>query len=83
MVTYDENGTPLRSIRITRNYGTPDEEVKYRDPNGNYGGREHGMFDYKHSKGYMDSVDAFLEGMNPKYINEREVNIAKWKKRGN
>ena len=83
LVTYDENGTPLRSIRTTRNYGTPNEEVGYRDANGNYGGRKPGMFDYKHSKGYMDSVDAFLEGMNPKYINEREVNIAKWKKRGN
>ncbi len=83
LVTYDENGTPRRSIRRISNYGTPKERVTYRDARGDWGSRARRFFEANHSSGFMDSVDGHLVGMNPKYINEREVKIARWKNRGN
>lgn len=83
LVTYDENGTPRRSIRRISNYGTPKERVTYRDARGDWGSRARRFFEANHSNDFMDSVDGHLVGMNPKYINEREVKIARWKNRGN
>lgn len=77
IVTYGEYGTPRRSVRIIKNFRTPDADTSRVDGFGQMASDNPGLieriFRTPFTKQFKDTQDKILEGMDPKYSSEKEV----------
>lgn len=82
VVTADENGVPRRSIRVIYDYDIPTKsDTTYIDARGLESSRNPSFmqkaFGKVHSNEFMDNVDYYLEGMEPRYLSGKEVKAFK------
>lgn len=86
VITHGQWGTPRRNRRIITNYATPDRsDTSYVDANGKQYPKHPGILGQfgifsdilglgkTHSPEYMQAVDGYLQGFEPKYLYEKEI----------
>ena len=86
VITYGQWGTPRRNRRIITNYATPNQsDTLYVDSNGIQYPKHPGILGQlgifsdifglgkTHSPEYMQAVDGYLQGFEPKYLYEKEI----------
>lgn len=86
IVTYGEYGTPRRSVRIIKNFRTPDADTSRVDGFGKIASDNPGLieriFGTPFTKQFKGAQDKILEGMDPKYSSEKEVRSSQKKANG-